>query len=334
MGTSGDYAAAISGAAAGKRGVSPVVIAVAIGLLVLAAIGVALFLGCSNGANRDADPNPPADSARSEASAVASDSAEGAANASAASSEKARQSQAAEPSAHPAVFETESVRITMPESFADNGYRWSSLSTDYVVLEDANGSALAALCWAEASTREHEAKSESYEIGVVSHGSIGFPAYLRLNYLDSEGKSIYWGRDEQGTLATDYMGASLQDFVSWIELYDVNVFRPAVLKESRSEQAGDSNDGAASAREPFYGVWVSASKDYGEAQSMADELVDVGFDGTVFVTTDWSNLNSEPWYVVTAGCAKTEGEAQALCERVHTAGYGDAYVKHSGDFIG
>ena len=86
--------------------------------------------------------------------------------------------------------------------------------------------------------------------------------------------------------------------------------------------------------EPFYGVWISASKDYEEARSIAAEADVVGGPGFVFLTTDWENLNDEPWYVVAAGFAQSESEAQALCDRAHEAGYADAYVKYSGASVG
>ena len=309
---------------------SPAVIGIVIGLLAVVVIAVALFSSGIIGADSDAvssSGTTPATSSSSQSVASASSS-------SSASSEAAHDSSTADSTERPVVFETESVRITMPSSFAAKGYEWSSASTEDATLTDANGSVLAYICWGEAASRGGETKSESYEIGVVSHGSIGFPAYLRLNYLDSEGKSIYWGKDEEGTLATDYLGVELEDFVSWIELCYVSEFRPAVLKETGTAKAGDLSGDESPAKEPFYGVWVSASKDYDEAQAMADELGGAGFAGSVFVTTDWDNLNSERWYVVTAGCAKTESEAQSLCERVRNAGYSDAYVKYSGDYIG
>ena len=345
MVTPGNPVNAGTAPAAGKRGASHAAIGAVIGLLAGVVIAVALFSSGFIGADRDGGANPSSvasDSAEEDADAVSSSEeppatssgGEGGANTSTASSEAAREKPVADSTAPSSVLETESMRITMPSSLAAQGYQWSGPSNESAVLEDANGSVLAVICWGEAATRGGEAKSESYEIGVVSHGSIGFPAYLRLNYLDSEGKSIYWGRDEEGTLATDYLGIDLQDFVSWIELWHVNEFRPATLKESGSAQAGDSDDDGSSLREPFYGVWVSASKDYDEAQAMADELGGAGFAGCVFVTTDWDNLNPEPWYVVSAGYAKTESEAQSLCDRVHEAGYGDAYVKYSGDYIG
>ena len=82
----------------------------------------------------------------------------------------------------------------------------------------------------------------------------------------------------------------------------------------------------------FYGIWVYASKSYDEASSFAGEVSSNGFQGFVFTTTDWSNLNSEKWYVVTAGQYGTEKEAINKLDAVQNY-YPDAYVKFSGDHI-
>ena len=53
----------------------------------------------------------------------------------------------------------------------------------------------------------------------------------------------------------------------------------------------------------------------------------------VFLTTDWSNLNTESYYVVTAGTYGTEGEANANLAAVQSF-CSDAYVKYSGNYQG
>ncbi len=85
---------------------------------------------------------------------------------------------------------------------------------------------------------------------------------------------------------------------------------------------------------PFYGIWCSASKDMSDATKVVDKLRDSGFDARVYLTSDWSNLNSDPWYVVTAGVFSTESEAKSVLVDVKAIGYSDAYVKYSGDYIG
>jgi hypothetical protein len=84
---------------------------------------------------------------------------------------------------------------------------------------------------------------------------------------------------------------------------------------------------------PFYGIWCNAAKDYASAQKAADKLINKGFDAEVFVTTDWSNLNSERWYVVSAGRFSTKESANAMLSSVKSV-YSGAYVKYSGEWQG
>jgi|GEM_PF-4095055 len=84
---------------------------------------------------------------------------------------------------------------------------------------------------------------------------------------------------------------------------------------------------------PFYGVWVAGTQDEAEAQRQAEELKSRGYDGQVFVTTEWSNLNRQKWYVVTAGVYPTEATARTILSTVQTI-YPDAYVKYSGTWQG
>ena len=85
---------------------------------------------------------------------------------------------------------------------------------------------------------------------------------------------------------------------------------------------------------PFYGIWCSASKKQEDAQKVANALSDKGFNGRVFISSEWSNLNKETWYVVSAGTYATEEAAKAMLDTVKSSGYPDAYVKFSGDPVG
>lgn len=80
----------------------------------------------------------------------------------------------------------------------------------------------------------------------------------------------------------------------------------------------------------FYGIWCYGGKEEGEASSYAETLKASGFDARVYVTTDWSNLNTEKFYVVTAGVYSTESEANAALTSVQSV-CPDAYVKYSGN---
>lgn len=86
--------------------------------------------------------------------------------------------------------------------------------------------------------------------------------------------------------------------------------------------------------EPFWGVWTFASKSASEAMERATFMTNEGFDSTIELTTNWSNLNDEKWYVVTTGMWRDEGEAQSMVSTLRTAGYSDAYAKYSGEYVG
>ena len=59
-----------------------------------------------------------------------------------------------------------------------------------------------------------------------------------------------------------------------------------------------------------------------------------GFDSTIELTTDWSNLNDEEWYVVTTGRWRDREEAESMASSLRLAGYSDAYAKYSGEYVG
>lgn len=102
---------------------------------------------------------------------------------------------------------------------------------------------------------------------------------------------------------------------------------------SETDDDRTSNDTPAE-NEPFYGIWCYASKDMQEAQKYADNLSDSGFNGMVFISSEWSNLNAERWYVVSAGIYATDADAEHALGEVKKAGFTNAYVKYSGDHIG
>ena len=90
---------------------------------------------------------------------------------------------------------------------------------------------------------------------------------------------------------------------------------------------------SASEQSSFYGIWCSASKSEAEAYDYANWLSGYGFAARVFMTTDWSNLNSEPWYVISAGMYYSESDAYAALPSVQQV-VTDAYVKYSGSYQG
>lgn len=97
---------------------------------------------------------------------------------------------------------------------------------------------------------------------------------------------------------------------------------------------GEEEVNSSSITSPFYGILCAAYKTEDEALDYANTLKDNGFEGaSVVVTTDWSNLNNEKWYVVTADTYQTKSDAKSELDRVKEI-CPNAYIKHSGDWIG
>ena len=96
-------------------------------------------------------------------------------------------------------------------------------------------------------------------------------------------------------------------------------------KESTEESSKEQNT-------PFYGIWCGASKDEAGAESIASSLRGNGLDAQIFITTDWSNLNTERWYVISAGTYNSEEEAEQALPQVK-AYYENAYIKYSGEWV-
>ena len=111
----------------------------------------------------------------------------------------------------------------------------------------------------------------------------------------------------------------------------------SMKKEMQQELATTTREetkkSTSSERSPFYGIWCHAAKRESNAQKEANALRKKGLDAQVFLTTDWSNLNSVPWYVVSAGTYSSKAEAKAALSKVQSI-YSDAYVKYSGDWQG
>lgn len=113
-----------------------------------------------------------------------------------------------------------------------------------------------------------------------------------------------------------------------------SLYPDAYVKYSGNHKGSDPAGAvSASAHEPFYGIWCSASKSYDDLQSEANALTGQGLPAQIFVTTDWSNLNPEFWYVLSAGTYASEEAAYSSLPLVQAV-RPDAYVKYSGEYIG
>lgn len=110
----------------------------------------------------------------------------------------------------------------------------------------------------------------------------------------------------------------------------MEILRSILERYLKEVQQSDSSQSSIS---PFYGIWCGAAKTEAEAQKQAKKIRENGFDAQVFVTTDWSNLNTEKWYVITAGTYGTKEAASAVLQDVQRV-CSDAYIKYSGNWQG
>lgn len=92
---------------------------------------------------------------------------------------------------------------------------------------------------------------------------------------------------------------------------------------STASDQNNINDG-------FYGLWVGAWSNRASADDQARAVKEAGYDGQVFITSDWENLNPTTYYVVTAGTYSSESEARANLADVQNRIIDEAYVKYSG----
>ncbi len=231
----------------------------------------------------------------------------------------------------PAVLDTGDVRATLPAQYVNQGYSWTSGESTVVHLNGPGNSPVADIVWADVATRENEAKRDSYSIGTIDHGASRSEVKLWVYYLE-DGKLIYMGAADaatRGTLPLDAMGITVEELVSWIELYNVDGYVPARIVDDTA----NVDTAKTGSYEPFYGVWIGASKDRAEAEALAQEAQSKGLRAEVQLSSEWSNLNPEPWYVVTAGHPLTELNANTVFVHAVDAGYKDAYIKYSGEHL-
>ena len=256
-------------------------------------------------------------------------------------------------------------RVTLPSDL-DNKGTFEFVDENETILEYRIGKAVAfrvsrSLKDGETQAeRENERKANVYDLGRASDGTDGCRVYLTIHYVkrDSNGTgwtNVHWGDTSTETLACDAIlhmtdeelarCVELKDGTNWTQAYlgklisdgakSARKSHPESSTTGSGETSNPSSPNAAPvANAPFWGIWVSASKDRAAAEETASAVSSANLGGSVVLTTDWSNLNSEPWYVVTAGRYATQQEAESHLDTVKSAGYGDAYIKYSGDYQG
>lgn len=83
---------------------------------------------------------------------------------------------------------------------------------------------------------------------------------------------------------------------------------------------------------PFWGIWIGAYEEQGEAISALYEVKTNGSVGvSIVVTSEWSNLNPKTYYALTYGMWSSEEAARAALAENASSLPSDAYIKYSGE---
>jgi hypothetical protein len=197
---------------------------------------------------------------------------------------------------------------------------------DVVKYDDTSGTR--ALVIDSEAESELDLESHEYRIKESDDGYIG----------EVELYWGYWGELSQNPGLSNYLvtyklkpneSSTYGLAVSSIRISCIVQDESEVLEESKEEQVINEATDA-----PFYGIWCYASKDQNEAQKVASQLIELGFNAKVYICSEWSNLNQEMWYCVSADSCQTRAEAEIVQQAALDAGYSEAYIKYSGNYIG
>lgn len=316
----------------GKRMAGSALVAI---VAIFCAIGVALSMshcsGSTTGTAGDTEAAAETEAVEVEASEEMSVVTVSAPDAEAEATEPAEAEEASE-AKEPVVVSSSCVTVTMPAKYEEMGCRWivshEIMSLEYHDAASGQNVVVTSILWGEEAKHPGDIKHHSYELGQVTDGGVVSDALLYVSDVDGDGKTIYGGLDTEGTPACEYyLGISADEILSWIETN-------GVVESAADENVSTRADGLSARTKPFWGTWAYASKDLGEAVAFAQGARGDGYDAEVFLTTDWSNLNTEAWYVVSLGCFGDESAAASLAGAAQAAGYEGAYAKFSGDYWG
>lgn len=123
--------------------------------------------------------------------------------------------------------------------------------------------------------------------------------------------------DQIGEINEKHWQDSLEGNNSKPQYDNLDIFRGSgssySYDDSNSSSDTDtwSSDDYNDSPEPFYGIWCEAYKTKSDAKKGLKVWKNRGFDANIYITTQWSNLNSEKWYVISTGEFASKSEAKS-----------------------
>lgn len=240
------------------------------------------------------------------------------------------------------LFESDYFKIVLPEDIADKVS--ISESNDSVMIRGANDGPIIAVLYPQNQKLAGEYRYACYSLGDVYIGGHFEAAMMDVPYVDANNQTMHVANTAQGELAVSkLLGLTPEELANCISLSNGSRFVEAkaeLISDMSTDKGLGSSANTASNQDanvdskatgPFWGIWDGAYKDKKKADAEAAQIKkDSGYDAAVFLTTDWSNLNSESWYVISIGVYGTESEAKSAFASIKNA-YPNAYVKYSGD---
>ncbi len=186
---------------------------------------------------------------------------------------------------------------------------------------------------------ENEMKSVTYTLGNSYFAGSTHEVFLSVAYVNKENKNMHWGANDGELSFEKYCHISPEAFGDYIYLKTSEGYVAADVRNRNAPQsnysAGNYSGTRTPSPTPFWGIWIGASKDKSEMEQLVNKARAQGFNNAgVYMTSDWSNLNSETWYVATVGEYASESAANAALPQAKSSITSSAYVKYTGSFKG
>ena len=322
--------------------------------IVLACAMALMVMGCMEEA-ADADA-----SAASESTAAAQTESTAAAD-EAADDEAADGEEAAEEEAPAEAVETcEMFRLRVPSEVAQY-IDFQQEQDNRLVASYGDVALFEVACYDTLKSDRAEWKCRAYSCGYGANESGWHEVTLSNFYITADGTANAQVKDKDATVfaLAFLLGLTEEDVLSWVELQQASgenlstplwkvcypvlmsddAVEPYVPKSSSSSSKSNKKEQSSSSsatvapttNEPFWGVWAASFKDAGNAAEFAAQAVADGWpEAAVYVTSDWSDLNSDTWYAVSLQRCDSQSDAEAAAKRASKSGYKGAYAKYTG----